>query len=492
MELKFISRVRKGNKGGTGFLSIPRDKSTLFNLNDKAQIKLIDNVCFFAQIIEYSHKLGVYVPKSLMEKYGLLNKEVRAQMRKIKGFYAPVASDGRIYIPDDVVKNNSLHNNDIISIKVIENNKIIQEEYVKIYVAQRPDRNKEEFICYVDKNFSGKTLVFQIKKLPSAPRNKKLSPLVVRLLQDTHYAFINESSVIIFRGNKVSAIINTKIKLSDITFYLGAYFADGTKQGNSWAISASTFDQARYYLKMHNSLIKDSKPEFTISYTNIHNIDNSYLKKKLARIWESKAGIKVDKFRIRKPTGRLISKWNKYGTLVIREHRQILLDVYNTLLNSLIKEILFKKDKKLAIDFLCGVMEGDGCAPATKRGHIMIFTNKDDIQPLEKIFKAAQIKFRINKEDENKYSFRIGALEILRNFHLLNDKLFILYSKRRKIFFERLKTVGAVKFLLENHGSTNWVKALLRNYGFCDRNYQLTTKGLKLRNELITINNTIA
>lgn len=241
---------------------------------------------------------------------------------------------------------------------------------------------------------------------------------------------------------------------------------------------------------MHNSLIKDSKPEFTVSYSNIYEIDNFYLKRKLAKIWGSKVGIKVDKFRIIKPSGKLISKWNKHGTLVIREHRQILLDVYNTLLKLLLKEILEKRDKNLAVDFLCGVLEGDGCAPAKNRGHIMITTNENDVYILENILKVAQIKFKTSKINENKYTLEIGALEILRNFHRLKDKLFILYPKRRKTFFERLKTVGATKFLLENHSSTNWVKALLRNYGFCDENYQLTNKGLKLRNELIAnINN---
>jgi hypothetical protein len=50
--------------------------------------------------------------------------------------------------------------------------------------------------------------------------------------------------------------VNTNLKLSDLAFYLGAYFADGTRKGNSWAICASTFEQAKYYLKMHNFWLK--------------------------------------------------------------------------------------------------------------------------------------------------------------------------------------------------------------------------------------------
>jgi hypothetical protein len=423
----------------------------------------------------------------------LLNKKIRIRIKKIKGFYAPIASDGKIYIPHDIVKNESLHHNDIISIRIIEDNKVIQKKYIKIYTTSRPKRKQKEFICYVDKTFSGKILIFQVKKLSQIPFSGKMNPLTAKFLQDKHYAFIGKNSVIIFEGNKAPAIINTNLKLSNLAFYLGAYFADGTRKGNSWAISASTFEQARYYLEMHNLLIKDSKPEFTIFYTNIYNIPYNDLKKNLADIWKEKVRIDINKFRIRKPTGKLISKWNKYGTLVIREHRQILLDIYNGLLELLVKEIFSKNDKKLATNFISGVMEGDGSASARKRGHILISTNKNDVHVLVNILKVAKIKFKVVKEGENKYSLRIGALEILRNFHLLKDKLFVLHPKRRKTLFERLKTVKATKFFLENYEPTSWVKVWLKNNGFCDKNYKITDKGLRLGNELIAnINKAIA
>ena len=307
---------------------------------------------------------------------------------------------------------------------------------------------------------------------------------MIQLLKGTDYAFISKDSIIIFK-HKVPAIITSNINYSEIAFYLGAYFADGTKKGNSWAICASTFEQAKYYLKTHNLLIRDSKPEFTISYTNIYNIEQGELKRILAEIWQKEVGIKIDKFRIRKSTGKSISKWNKYGTLVIREHRQTLLDLYNFLLKGLIKEILSQRNKKLAIDFLCGIMEGDGCASATERGHIMIFTNKDEICVLEDISNTAQIKFKTSKEDRNKYSLRIGALEILRNFPLLKDKIFVLYPKRKRALFERLKIVGATKFLIGDHEPTSWVKTWLKNNDFAAENYKITKKGLKLGNVLL-------
>ena len=409
-------------------------------------------------------------------------EKIKVRLTDLNGFYSRISSDGIIYIPQDIVKNQKLRQNDVVLIRVIKNNKVIKEKYTKIAVHRK--RNKLEYVCVFDKNFYGKELIFQIKKEASEERVSRINLIIRKILKNFYFTFVNKNLVIVFKGNKVPAVINTNLKYSDVVFYLGAYFADGTRKGNSWAICASTFEQARYYLKMHNFLIKDSRPEFAISYTNIYNIEPVELKKNLVEIWQKEVSIKVNKFRIRKPSGKSISKWNKYGTLVIREHRQILLDFYNALLESLVKEISLKKDKKLAIDFVCGVMEGDGCAPAKKRGHITIATNKEDLDILKNIVKVAQINFKVIQQS-NKYTLRIGALEILRNFYLLKDKIFLFYPKRRKALFERFKTVGAIKFLIGNHGSTNWVKAWLKNNSFVDKNYEITKNGLNLSNNLL-------
>ena len=155
------------------------------------------------------------------------------------------------------------------------------------------------------------------------------------------------------------------------------------------------------------------------------------------------------------------------------------------LVKLLIEEILSKKDKNLAIDFIGRVMEGGGYAAANPAGSIKIWTNKKDYPLLKDILEVTEIKYRIGKEGPNKYFLNIGVLEILRNFYLLKDKIFLFYPKRRKTLFERLKTVGAIKFLIGNHGSTNWVKAWLRNNSFVDKNYEITKNGLNLSNNLL-------
>jgi hypothetical protein len=207
------------------------------------------------------------------------------------------------------------------------------------------------------------------------------------------------------------------------------------------------------------------------------------VKTNLTAVWQKEVGVKINKFRIRKPSDKSKLKWNEYGTLVIREHRQILLDVYNSLLSLLVKEILAERDKNLAIDFICGVMEGNGGPSAKGRGHIVISTNEKDVSILESVLKIIPINFKFTKESKNKYSLRIGALEILKNFSYLGDKIFILYPKRRKALFQRLKTVKTVKFLIENYYPTSGIKSWLKNNGFCNENYKITEKRVEIKKQ---------
>lgn len=481
--VKFSSCIKKGNNKGTGFLCLPKKKTHLFNFGLRVKVKLFNKISFFAKIVNYSGK-GIYVPKHIMEKYDLFDKDVNLEINRINGFYSKMSPDGVIYIPKEIIKEQKIEQNDIILIKGLENNKAIRRKYTQVKLQHRK-KISPEYICVFDKSYYGKELVFQIEKKTGGSRNLKAFPILKKVLKGMHYAFVDDCFLIIFKGNKIPIIINTKFQYSDLSFYLGAYLADGTKKGNSWAICASTFEQAKFYWKMHNLLIKDSiKPEFTISYTNINNTNRNKIKKKLTKLWKNKAGIKPHKFRIRDSTGNFHPHRNHYGSLIIREHRQILLDFYNALLNSLIEKILLSKDKKLATDFICGVMEGDGCAPSKKRGFVAISANKKEFGILKNILQIIEINYSAVKEGENKYKISIGALEILRNFQYLGHKIFSLYPKRRRNLFERLRRVGAVRYLIEDRQPASWVKTWFLDNGLIDKNYNFTKKGLKLSNAL--------
>ncbi len=479
--IQFISLPRKGNNKGAGFVFLPKKAESFFKFGEKVRVELFGNIHFFANLARANSRVGVYIPKDIALKNNLLQKEIEIKVVKTEGFHSRVSADGRIYLPLDIAKELKLKQNDIVFVKGTERNKIVEEKYLKVSVNKRK-RGKKEYTVVFGRSFHKRELLFQLEKKTSD--NKNIAPILKKVLRGMHCALLNYHSLIVFSGNKVPAVINSKFQFSDIALYLGAYFADGTKKGNSWAICASTFEQANFYWKMHKFLIKDTRPEFNISYTNIHNENHNRVTTKLKKIWKEKTNIKVKKFRIRDVSGKLHGKHNQYGTLIIREHRQILLDIYNGLLKILINEIISKKNKDIGMNFLCGVIEGDGCAPARKRGHISVALNRKSSDILKNIIKAIGIKSKITQEGEDKYFLKIGALEILRNFFYFKGKLFALYPKRKEKLFERLRTVGAVKYLLGNHEPASWVKTWFLRNGFVDKNYKFTTNGLKLKRAL--------
>lgn len=484
MKNHFFSTVKEANAKGTGFLSLPKKGRDSFQLGDRVKIKLSDAIEFFARIVKWGG-WGVYVPKDVMAKSNLLNKEVEVQIQKIDGFYSKIGKDGRIYIPEDIVKRHNLQEDDVVLVKGSKEKDVLKKKYCRIYLSHKK-RETADYICTFAQKFHGKNLVFQIEKEDNKELKSELSSAIATVIEDMQYTFTDKNSLIIFKGNKVPAIIPTKVDLSDIAFYFGAYFTDGTKKGNNWAICASTFKQGRYYLKIHNLLVKDSDPEFIVSYTKLSDTSFEKAERRLRKQWESEVGVEIDRFRIRNPVGKNPDARNrsKIGTLVIREPRQILIDVYRKLLNILIDKIITEGNTELAMNFLFGVLEGDGSVPAKKRGHIHIYANKEESEVLEEILEITEMKFKKFQEGSNKYGLRIGALEILRNFDYFKERAFILYPKRRKALFKRMQSVGVVKFLMGDHKPCSWVKAWLKDNGFVDESYNLSKKGKELQENL--------
>ncbi len=482
--MKFCSSIKKANGQGTGFLPFPKDKTTMSDLGDRFQIKLSNQISFPAKVIEYSGRMGIYVPKDIVDENELLGQRVKAQAERIDGFSSKLGKDGELYIPEDIVMRYDLQENDVVLVKGLKEGEVVSEKYSRVYVVHRPKRNRDEYNCIFDKEFYGEELIFQIEKKNNKEFESRLSQTTTAILEEMDYTFVDKEALIIFEGFKYPTVIPAKLNVENFAFYLGAYFADGTKKGNTWAISASTFKQGRYYLKFHKLLIKDTDPEFVVSYTKLPGTSFNEAREKLTKGWENEVGIEIDRFRIREPEGKRLAKRNEYGTLVIREARQILFDVYKRLLNLSIEKIITTQDKELAMDFILGVLEGDGAIPAKKRSHIQICTNEVQSSTLGKILEVTDMSFKKYKEEENKYNFRIGTREILRNFSCFGSKLFSLYPERRRRFFKRLQRRGTVKFLIGNHKTSNNVKGWLKQYNFVDENYKLTGKGEELSKKL--------
>lgn len=88
----------------------------------------------------------------MVKNYKLLDKKVKFQIKKIDGFYSKIYSDGRIYIPEDIIENQKLKHSDIVLIKGIKDGKIIGEKYSKVHCTKRKNR-KAEYLLFLIKSF---------------------------------------------------------------------------------------------------------------------------------------------------------------------------------------------------------------------------------------------------------------------------------------------------------------------------------------------------
>lgn len=474
--MKIESTVWKGNRMGAGFARIPKDSYSNFGLGENIKVEILNengSIVFHPVISSYKNYLGFYIPKNICIGNKLWKKRVKVRIEKICGFHSKLGSDGRLHIPKVIAEKYDLKKDDLIAVKGRIGDKKI-ERICKIHAR----KIKNECLCLFSNEKGNKEGVFIVKK---KLKRKIHSRFLKAVLNNVNYGKINEEKVIAFYTSTRPIIISSKLKMdNNLIYYLGCYFADGTKRGTSWGITASTFEQANFYLKMHKKLIFNLHMHTYLSITS----KSSLVKDKLKREWKNKCGIDIEDVRLRlsKKGSRKI---NPNGSLIIREYSQSPQRFYHRLLRYCIQEILKEKNKELALEFIFGVLEGDGSVARSGRGHVHIHTNDKEVEILEKVLKACDLKYNSYKEGAHKYTIRIGVLEILKNFEDLKDKLFCLYPKRRRTLIKRLQTVGAVRFILgkQNYASA-WVKAWLKNEDILNENYELTTKGLKIKNNL--------
>jgi len=472
--MKIVNTVWKGNKNGAGFMKISKELCDSFILGEKLKVEFTSlNSIFYPIVSNYKNYLGFYIPQSVCINNNLLGNVIEAKIEKIDGFTSKIGNDGKIYIPHIEIDKTKLKTNDLVLIEGIIDEKKV-ERICEIH--SREKYGKKEYFCIFSGKYRNKECIFKIKK-----KLKKSQIVPNDFIKNYNYGVVDKEKVAIFYTNKRLLIINSSfLNIEELCYYLGCYFSDGTKKGNSWTITASTFDQASFYINMHKKMILNPKITNYISITSKIPVDKDALKK----MWRERCNIDINKIRERFSDKKSL-KTNEYGSLVILETSQAALKFYSILLNYFIKKIEKERNRKMAFEFILGVLEGDGSPSANSRGHIVISTNKNDAKVLEGILKVTDLKYKIMEEISKKASIRITSLSILKNIDYLNDKLFKYYPKRRKKFIERFSRVGAVRFILGHQDyCSGWVKAWLKNEGILNVKYQLTSKGLKIKNDL--------
>jgi bifunctional DNA-binding transcriptional regulator/antitoxin component of YhaV-PrlF toxin-antitoxin module len=473
--MKIREKVWRGNKKGAGFVRLTKNTQDL-RLKDKIKVNILDGnsilATFYASLASYKNYIGFYIPQKICSFYKLLGKEVEFEVEKINGFYTKLGNDGRLYIPYEIASELQLKPNELILIKgQVEN--ITETKVCKIKVREK--NSKKEYFCIFSSELKNKSGLFTIKsKLPKYNLKEPLKSI----LKNLNYGILDNRKIVILQ-HKSKLDINPQVEPDDnLFYYFGCYFADGTKK-NTWAITASTFDQAKFYKEMHKKLILN--PEYESSYISISlRKDKRVDLEEIKKLWKKACGIEVKSIKTRIINGNSL-KTHLYGSLVIRDNRKVTLLYYQKLLNYVITYIINKKDKKAAFNFICGVLEGDGSPSARKRGYIVIASNKEDVVILREILKIANVDYSIQKYG-NRMCVRLNALGLLSKLELIWDKIFAYYPERRKKFIERFSKIGAVRFIIgEQNYCASWVKSWLRKNGILDKNYELTPKGKKIK-----------
>ena len=476
----FKATVTKGNNKGAGFIRFPAEIRAHFSIGDQYEAK-IDNATKFYAKIRYYNGNGIFVPRDTSIKNKLCGKQVVVDLEKIDGFYSLVGEEGRVYIPNSY----NVKDKDIILLKIIADT-IEKEKFCKIYSRER--NNTTEFFFYLESNYIGKEVI--TKLITVFPKNKLSysESFLTEILKEFEFAEVGEERIIIFNGRMLPILINTKISLRELAHYLGCYFSDGTKRGNNWGICASTFEQANYYLKRHSEIIYDQRIFCSVTCTT-YSGDHEQLKNNLALIWRehTRQNIEPRKIRIIKTNTEYASNRNPYGSLVIKENRQLTLMYYNRLLEILFSIIKEEHNKELATEFILGTMEGDGCVNSKTHGHIIITTNDAEVKILKEICDKSYFSkssIRQWKGKKNRADLFIGSLELIKNMPYLKDKLFQYYPKRRKKLQERLASTGCARFLLKGTKTSNTLIGKLKENGILDNNNELTKFGKEVQASL--------
>ncbi len=369
----------KINRHGTGFLLFPKDERGSFLIGEQQKVVINPGkkeISFHARIRKQG-SIGVYVPKELMRQHNLIGEQ-EVLLESVPGVVTGIEPTGRLYIPREVGKRYALAQDDVCYFR-IQTEENIHETYCRIRTKKRA--KGMEYYAFLNIHLAARScIILDIKKLP---KNKIFFEHKIDfrgLLSSFDFAEIEERCTILFQGHRVPVIINSSLNLEEIAHYLGCFFADGTKRGNDWGICASTFEQANYFKEMHAFLIRDHNIQFGLTITS-RSLSIGQ-RQELLTTWQERTGTSIDSKKIyhHRSESEGFTNRNTFGTLVMKEHRQLVQHYYNALVKHLLSAIRQRKDASLAQKFICGVIEGDGCLNARGRGHIQIATNSKSLK----------------------------------------------------------------------------------------------------------------
>ena len=498
--IEWEGTIRKGGGGGTGWLTLPielRESAEPGQIYDLSlMVSKLRTHVLTAKLSTTAKGWGFYIPKALCMEHSLVGESVTCYIYQMEHFPVKISADKIVRLPNSVVEEYGIKENDLFEVEIIVDRAIFRE----VVLTNKNDKSnrsgKDEFLFTfrlsdVPTSTEARIkLLNSIKRLPSelAEKDNYERFYLPKLFPNAIIGKVDENEMIIFLGNHVPIITPVEINLTEFIHYFGCFYADGTKTKPGWRNSASTPEQAVYFMEKLSQLIEDSQLKFDLTYTLKPSDKRSseIIKNELIAYWGNKAKIKLseDRIKIRKGKSDSVKKWNKYGSLSIRDGRTLITDLHLRLMDSILFYLRNYANIDSIWDFLFGILEGDGCVSGGKgRFGVGFACHKDDriIRPL---LDKLQIKYavdssRIRRKEGSGISITFWLFEVLSNLDILSAKLFEYYPKRRTLFISRLIEQPSIRNLLSNKRSVT-IKHTSKS-----KSYELNAKEIrKVINEL--------
>ncbi len=479
--LTWEKKVTKGNSKGTGWIALPRELEERVELGSYYDLSLNNEemvqLDLTVKLVQNKGCWGYYIPKALCEKHSILRKKVEIKIELSEYFPVKIPKDKGVYIPISFILENNIKENELYEIEIIVG-ELAFGEVVLISKRDRPmEPRPDEYsftlrLCAIPTNVHAK--VKFIRKI------KILSPVKPHLLEEYFYlpslfhgaimGKIDSNEMIIFKGNHVPIITPITIQLEDYIHYFGCYYADGTKVGPGWSTSASTPEQAKYYIKQYEKLMLSGVLDFSLTYSQkpSDNRTEEEVRADLQEYWETEADVHITdkKIKIRQTKHDYPLKWNKCGSLRVHSYKTQVLDLHMGLLGEIVYYLKSCNNKKHLWNFLFGILEGDGSVRGGNQRFGVGFTCHETDEIIRQSLDKLQIKYTV---DLSRVRNRTGSgiqidfylFEVLSNLNLLCHDLFKYYPKRRKMFIERLLKQSTVRYIM---GEINHLSPISRRF----------------------------
>ncbi|OLS32984.1 MAG: hypothetical protein HeimAB125_03260 [Candidatus Heimdallarchaeota archaeon AB_125] len=470
--IEWKGKIVKGNNRGAGWITLPAEIREAAEPGCFYDLSLIDSKLethvLIKKLLVMKKSWGFYLPQNLCTEHSLIGETVTCYIYQMDHFPIWINKDKIIRLPNSIVKEYQIEESNLFEVEVITDKGIFGEVILITRVDRSNRSENDEYRLTLRLSDAPRStearikLIKRVEKLPHSIEEENHENFYLpKLFPDGIMGKVHENEMIIFLGNHVPLFTPIRVNLLDFIHYFGCYYADGTKKGWAWRISASTPEQAVYYIEKYNQLICGNQLVFRVSYSKkpSDKRKKEQVKEDLIKYWKEHANVIVDKkITIRNAKHDNVRKWNKCGTLDITDNRNLVMEIHLRILSEVVEVVKHNVNDEYNWQFLFGILEGDGYVAGGKDGFGIGFSTHLSDKVIENALIRLGINYRVDRSrvKDGTYSgitFEFGLFEVLQNLETLSENLFKYYPKRRDRFITRLINQASVEYVLKRKQS---------------------------------------